>query len=154
MKRFNLTIQALATGLIVFWVGSLVNAQEISRNQVPSVVVNEFQKRFPKAVDVDWETENGVYEVEFEVNRLDHQVWFDKEGHILKQKEEIRTKSLPASIRSAVRQRHGGYRIAEVDKLTRHDTTVYKLEIRSLFRDDVDIFIGEDGKEVAGFLWD
>lgn len=130
----------------------LGRAQDLPSSRVPSVVTNAFQQRFPKAVDIDWELEHGIYQADFEINRLDHEVWFDREGRMLKHKQEIKTRSLPEKIRSAVRMRHRGYRLMDAEKLTRDGRTVYKLELRKLLH-EIDIIVDDNGEEVVGFLW-
>src|SRR5690554_908310 len=119
MKSFRMNFNMLAIVMAGLFASLSVVAQDLSRNRVPSVVINEFQKRFPKAVDVDWELDKGVYQVDFEVDRLDHEVWFDREGRILKQEEEVKVRSLPEAIRSHVRQHHRGYMIMDAEKLIR-----------------------------------
>lgn len=152
MKKLKNNINALAIGLAGL-LGSLsVAAQDLSPDRVPSVVVNEFQKQFPKATDVDWEMDEGAYQVEFEIDRLDHEVWFDQAGRILRHKEEISTRSVPEAVKSAIRDRYRGYRIVEADKLTRGDNSVYKLEIKRLWK-DMDVVVDEKGNEVRGFIW-
>ena len=42
-------------------------AQHMPQSQVPAVVVNSFQQKFPKAKGVDWELKAGLYEAEFEI---------------------------------------------------------------------------------------
>src|SRR5690606_9958853 len=133
--KFTSKISLIALVVGALFSGNVALAQDLSRNQVPSVVVNEFQKRFPKALDIDWEYKKGAYQVEFEIDRLDHEVWFDREGQILKHKEEIRIKSLPEQVRTKVRERFKNFRITDAERLTKGKSVVYKLEIHNLLQE-------------------
>src|SRR5690606_29211703 len=91
-----------------FLIGSVVlaafstttTAQDIPQSQVPSLVVNSFQKTFPKTFDAEWELQGELYEVEFETGLLgtDHHAWYDKTGKLVKHKEEISKGRLPKKL--------------------------------------------------------
>ena len=42
-------------------------AQDIPKSQVPSVIVNNFKKEFPKANDIEWEMQGDLYNVDFKI---------------------------------------------------------------------------------------
>lgn len=128
-------------------------AQEVSRQQVPSVVVNSFKAKFPQATDVDWERSRTHYEVEFEIGRLDHAIWLNQEGEVIRHQQELKIRSLPEQVRAQVRQQFPGYRIIEADKLQTEKITAYKLELIT-WTNKTEIIVDEQGQVLEGFIWD
>lgn len=121
-------------------------------SRVPAVVVEAFQRSFPQASDVEWEVKGEVFEVEFELDRLDHEVWMNAQGEIVRHQQDLRTRSVPESVRTGVRQHYPGYRITEAEKLQTGKETVYKLELSRWFK-DLDVIVDEQGQVVPGFIW-
>lgn len=108
-------------------------AQDIPQSQVPSVVVNSFQKEFPKAYDVEWELDGENYKVEFETGVLgtDHDVWYDKTGKSIRHIEEISKSDLPQKILAKINNDFSGYRMDDLERITDDGKTSYKVELKS-----------------------
>lgn len=154
MKKANLS-KILTTVVLVFGFNAITfssSAQDVKTSQVPSLVLTEFQKLFPKAVDIDWEMDKDLYEVEFEIGRDDHKVWFDQSGVMVKHKEELSSKSLPSTLRAKLKEGYKNYWISDVERLTKKGVSVFKVELKNLRR-EIDIFIDEKGNEIQGYLW-
>ena len=140
---------------IIFWLlmaPLAVMAQTVQPSTVPSVVLNTFKQHFPKATGTEWEFKNNVYEAEFEIGRLDHEVWINKNGTIIKHKEELSSKLLPTAVREHIRNNFKGYRANDTEKLTQGNKVFYKVELKSLTKEQ-DVVFSEDGTIVEGFLW-
>lgn len=120
---------------------------------IPTPVSNAFKSEFPNARDVDWDRSRNLYEVEFEMNRLDHEVWYNAEGQAVRHKQELKTRSVPAKVRQSVKKQYRGYRIAEAEKLREGNEVVYKLELKIWTR-DFDVFVNEGGEVLEGYIWD
>ena len=70
--------------VIMMTTGTII-AQDMRQSDVPSVVVNNFKKEFPKAKDVEWEMKGDVYNVEFEIGLFtDYKAWYEASGKIIK----------------------------------------------------------------------
>ncbi len=104
-------------------------AQGIPRSQVPSVVLNTFQQRFSKASDVEWEQKDGLYEVEFDIGRYDHEVWINPQGQVVRHKQDIPVKKLPKAVKSQIKDQFAGYRIDDADQIDEKGRTIYVVEI-------------------------
>jgi len=117
--------------LVLF--ASTALAQDIQQSQAPSLVVNSFQKLFPKAFDVEWELDGENYKVEFETGLLgtDHDVWFDKTGKLFRHKEEITKSDLPQKVLAKISNSFKGYRVDDVKKITENGKITYTLELKS-----------------------
>lgn len=108
-------------------------AQDIPQSQVPAVVVNSFQQKFPKAKKVDWEVKGNVYEVEFETGLFgtDQEAWFQPNGKVLRYKTEINKKELPKSVLDRVKRDFPGYRIEDSKKITAEQKVSYAFEVKN-----------------------
>ncbi|HRN56268.1 MAG TPA: PepSY-like domain-containing protein [Agriterribacter sp.] len=141
MKR-NLFIMAF--GLLL--AHGRAAAQDIPQSQVPSVVLNHFKQTFPKAFDVEWEIKGNRYCVEFETKlSKDHEACYDNSGRLLRHKEDITKRKLPAAIQSAIKSNFNGYRIDDIKKITTGSTIEYIVELQSL-KDDLKVVFDEKGK--------
>lgn len=121
----------------ILWVVCLlfagtVYAQDLPQQDVPSVVVNVFNQRFPKAVDVEWEKKGDLYNVEFEIGRRDHEAWIDGKGNMVRHKQEISSRELPKAVTSSIKKMFTAYRLSDVDKIQEGDKTRYKVEVKTL----------------------
>lgn len=126
----------------VFLIGSFAlvlfantaTAQDLQQSQVPSLVVNSFQKTFPKAFDVEWELDGENYKVEFETGLLgtDHDAWYNKTGKLIRHKEEISKSELPQKVLAKINSDFNGYRVEDVKKITEGDKATYTLELKTI----------------------
>lgn len=132
-----------ALGLFVV---SLSFGQDIPQSEVPSLVVNRFQQDYPEAKDIDWEFEDGQYEVEFEIGwkGKDHEIWYDETGEILRHKEDISKGDLPTKVTKKLNADFKKYRIKDVKRIVEGDKTIYKLEAKS-FTEEWELTIDNEG---------
>lgn len=126
-KQFLIGLFALAA------FANTVLGQDIPQSQVPSLVVNGFQKAFPKASDVEWELKGDLYQVEFETGLAgaDHKAWYDKTGKLIKHKEEISKSELPQKVLAKINSDFSAYRVDDVNKITENGKVTYTLELKS-----------------------
>lgn len=104
--------------LVAVMITSFTFAQKIKENAVPSVVKNAFQKQYPSAKEVKWEMENGNYEVNFDLNEVDHSVLMDVNGKVLETEVEIKITELPAGVLEYVKNNYSGQKVKEAAKIT------------------------------------
>ncbi|MCL1867437.1 MAG: PepSY-like domain-containing protein [Paludibacter sp.] len=118
-----------------------------SQNTVPSSSLQQkFQADFPKASDIEWETANGIYEVEFEIRFHDFKAFYDNDGNLLMVVEEIRNSALPAVVQNTAKAKYPKFMIEDIRKIRRGTETVYKLEMEKSFSDmEVTLFVKSNG---------
>lgn len=111
-----------------------VFAQDIPSTQVPSVVLNSFQKQFPKAFDIEWEMDGNLYKVEFEtgIPKKDHEIWYDSLGRQIRHREEISKSDLPKSVVERINKDFFSYRIDEIKKITEEGKITYVVDLENL----------------------
>lgn len=123
-------------------------AQDIPETNVPSVALNAFKSAFPQARDTEWEMKGDVYNVEFEIDRTDHEVWMDRNGKIIRHETDIRAADVPANIRTAVLERHKNMTIDDAEKIEKDGKTYYKIELDGK-TGDMDVFTDDKGNELT-----
>ncbi|KDN55610.1 PepSY-like domain-containing protein [Flavobacterium seoulense] len=139
MKKQILTLAAIS-------MFSISMAQDIPSSQVPSVILNQFNKNFPKATDVEWEIKGNLYNVDFETGwNVDHEVWYNAEGKMTKHKEDISLKELPKAVHNKIKTNFKGYTIDDLKRITDNGKVVYKMELNSLLNQDWDVIIDANG---------
>lgn len=111
---------------------SLSYAQDIPAKDVPAVVMNAFNRAFPKAAKVEWEMKGDLYNADFDVDRRDHEVWLNSKGGIVKHKQELRGRELPAAVSQSLKRNFKGFWIDEVDKYEVAKQFFYKVELKTL----------------------
>jgi hypothetical protein len=106
-------------------------AQDISEAQVPAVILNTFKKDFQKATDVEWELKGTNYDVDFEIEKADHEVWYDAAGNVLKHKQDIKQSDLPAAIKNGIVKNFKDYRASDVKRIQTGNSVTYKVDLKS-----------------------
>ncbi len=128
---------------------SAVVAQDLLQSDVPSVVVNNFQKAFPKVYDVEWELKGELYEVDFETGvSIDHEAWYDKTGKLVKHKQEIAKTDLPKAVLNTLNTDFKGYRVEDAKKITEGSKVTYKLDLEST-TSEWKVLLSSEGKVLS-----
>jgi hypothetical protein len=91
-----------------------------------------FTKDFPNAMDVEWKLSGTQYKVEFETGLffVDHEVWYDASGRMLRHEEEISASDLPAAVVTAINTEFPGYRVDDVERITMDGAVSYVVELK------------------------
>lgn len=131
IKNINFMKQKLLLALSLLF-SSLTYAQDIPVSSVPAAVMNSFTKAFPNAVKVEWEMKGELYNAEFDVNRRDHEVWLNAAGAIVKHKQEVKSRELPAAVSASLKKNYKGFWIDDVDKYEVGKQFFYKIELKNL----------------------
>lgn len=138
---------SLLISSLLFFITINVFGQDISRREVPSIILNNFQNTFPKAKDIEWEKKGDHYKVEFEIGfwNDDQTTWYSSEGQLLRHQEEISKKELPDLIRSTIDKDYRWYLITDVARITKEQSTHYQVELKS-FTKEWKLLFDESGK--------
>jgi hypothetical protein len=110
----------------------------------PEKVATKFKADYPRASDVEWETDDNIYEVEFDVRFRDYKAYYDAEGNQLMTVEEIYRSELPAVVKNAAETKYRGYRLDNMNKIRRGTEVFYhiKMELRDT---EVELLVRPDG---------
>lgn len=118
----------------------------------------EFNRRYPEAIGVEWrkEGESEEYRVagfRLQIGRaVNHEAWFDNNGNWYMTETNMETmfELLPESVRNAFNaSEYADWRITEVDVLSRvNNTVIYIIEVEGTENGrkvEVDLYYSEDG---------
>jgi len=148
-------MKILASSILMLSImGSSLMAQDIPASKVPSVVTNAFTQEYTNPTDVDWEKKRKNFEVDFEVDGVDHKALYTAEGRLLMTKRDLRETDLPAAINQKIAADYSGYTIDDVDQVMAEGKTYYQVELDGTLRDRKLVFT-EDGQEEKKFkFWE
>ena len=128
--------------------------EELTVNEVPSVVQNSFSQAFPEAANAEWEKSKENFEVEFDQQTEELTALFDASGSLLMQKQEITADALPERINQNLEKQYAGYMVEEVEEVRSAGETFYQMELENGSKEEQLVFT-EDGKTATEFtFWD
>lgn len=121
--------------LLLIGAGTTLAAQKIKASDVPQAVQNAFKDSYPDATDVEWEMEDSsTYEVEFEINDVDHEAIFEADGQWIETEIELKKSELPEEVTKAFKAKYPKKKIKEAVRIESYKKGVlYELEYRSGF---------------------
>src|ERR1035437_669299 len=93
------------------------NAQKIDSKDLPASVSGAFAKLYPAIKDVKWERENGNFEANFDLNKVETSAIFDPVGNLLETESEIKVSDLPKNTTDYVTKTYPGVKIKEASKI-------------------------------------
>ncbi len=108
---------------------------------VPQAARSAFEKTYPDAQSVEWEKEDGGYEVSFKKNGEEMTANFDGAGKMTETEEDMPLSKLPAAAKDYLDKNYGGQKIKETSILHMADGSInYEAEV-----DGMDVIFTEDG---------
>jgi len=131
--------------IICILITGYIRAQDINQRNVPAVVLNAFQLKFPNASDVDWKLDNGNYHIDFELNDKDNEAVLDYRGKLLKHKQDLYISEIPKNVLETIKSKVQFFDIKDADLLTENGETVYKINFE-IDDKDYDFWISKNGK--------
>ena len=137
-RRLNMLFAALMSSVIL-------NAQDIAQSEVPSAVLSAFQSKFQNPLEVEWKLKDGIYDVEFKINKREHEAWIDKSGTIKKHKEDFPKSQLPQVIRQKIETDFKGYKIDDADKIEENGEIFYEVDLDGA-NDDRELLFSASGE--------
>lgn len=121
--------------------------------QAVAAINKAFGSQFPAATDIEWKVSNNVYEIEFELNRIDHEVWYDANANLLMHKQDIALTELPQAVTAAIATDYPGYIVDEAEKVVKGNITGYYVDLEKN-KTEIHAFYKEDGTFIAKNLWE
>jgi len=106
-------ILILAIALFV----NYANAQKIDAKDLPVTVTGAFAKLYPAIKDVKWEKENGNFEANFDLNKVETSVLFDPIGTLLETESEIKISELPKNATDYITKTYPNVKIKEASRI-------------------------------------
>lgn len=102
-------------------------AQDINHRDVPAVVLNCFQLKFPNATYVNWKLENKNYLVSYEVNNKDNNLLLNDKGKMLKHEQDLYISEIPENVLKTVKSKVAFFDVYDVDKIEEGNKIIYDI---------------------------
>lgn len=117
-------IKTLSLILLSTFIGLTLHA--VKEKEVPQPVRDLVSKEYPKAVKVDWDydKDDGYYEAEFEIDKLEYELHISPGGELLRKQEQILIKDVPEVIATYVQTHHPDHVIRKAKKITRYTYSI------------------------------
>ena len=132
---------------------TLLSCEKYEDGKPAKSVRSEFAEMYPDARDVEWEREGAYWVVSFEIDRVDHEAWYDESGNWVRTVRDVTLASVPAYVLSALENSvyGGSFPDNDVDYVMTPAGNFYRFEIMFEGR-EVKVDVSEGGEvSLAGY---
>lgn len=123
-----------------------MGAQDLKSSEVPASFTEGLLEVYPNAKDIEWERNGTDYKVEFEVGRMEHEVWFNKDGETVRVEKEITRSLMPKGLIDIINRDYAGYKIDSVESTEKKGQTTYEVELEKGWNEELKITYTKEGK--------
>ena len=119
--------------IILLSISSLLVTKSVKAGdeKVSPVIANAFQRSFNNVKDVKWSEANGLYRAEFIYNNEYMTSYFNSEGDLLANTQQISSESLPTRLQASLKKYMDRYWISDLFRVTTEEGTVYYVTLKS-----------------------
>ena len=133
LKRYMFIALPVA---IVAIAGAVVSQeQSLKKNDVPKVILDQFQKSYPKATVKGYakETDAGkiAYEIESTEGATHRDVSYNADGSVIAIEESMAFADMPEAVRTNVKKEYAKSKISTCEKVTEGDVVHYELIVKT-----------------------
>ena len=136
-------MKILKMSLVFLFASVAVQAQDLRMSDVPANLTTAFNKEFANATDVEWEKDMENYKVEFEIDRMDYDVWYSSIGQV-----EISSSQLPSAVSNVIKKNYADFSIDDVDMIKTGNKVIYEIDLET-FTKELEITIDKNGKVLS-----
>ncbi len=138
-------MKTIKIAILAIFATAAMHAQDLKSNEIPSDLLEIFQKSNANASDIEWKMDGANYKVEFEINRMDHEIWYQKDGTITKREKDITEKELPSAIVSVIKKEYAGYKIDSIELTEMKGKTTYEVELEKGWDQELKVTFDSEG---------
>ena len=133
-------MKSLKIAAFILFTTISVNAQDLQNKEVPQNLKNQFEKDYPNATEIEWEKEDILFKVEFDIEKKEQEIWFDESGTIIKTERELTKEDLPKAISSEIKSSYASFKIEDIEMKKENDKVTYEIELKKGWTDKTLIF--------------
>ncbi|MCB7479795.1 PepSY-like domain-containing protein [Christiangramia sediminis] len=128
--------------------------KNVTKAEIPSVVLNAFKAEFDNPENSEWEMEGNDFEVEFDIAEVEHKALLDSDGKLLKYKKDITQADLPKAVVAILEAEFSDKKYDDFELLNINGEEYYQIEIDETLRDKNIVFTasGENATDIP--VWD
>jgi hypothetical protein len=132
------------------------SSQSISRDKVPSIVLNTFKAQYPNSNNVEWEKHGNAYEAEFDVNDSTEIVTrIDETGKLTMQKQDLALNELDPRVMTTIQSQYKDYTVDDVERIQKGSNVYYQVELKARGKKEMNLVFSADGREDKSIpYWD
>lgn len=116
--------------LAFIFLGAQASAQSINKENIPAVVLNSFQLKFPNAEDVSWKLNNGDYQVKCNINDKENKVTMDYKGQVLRHQQDLYISEIPGPVLKTIRSKVDFFDVRGAAKFEEKGVTRYEIDFK------------------------
>jgi len=139
MKKLTLVLFAMFATVAM-------NAQDLKSSEVPKIFTEGLLKVYPNATDIEWERSGTEYKVEFEVGKMEHEIWFNRDGKMVKVEKDITSAEIPANLKEIIKRDYPNYRIDSVESVEMDGDVTYVVELEKSWNQSIKITFNTNGQ--------
>lgn len=139
MKKLTLVLFAMFATVAM-------NAQDLKSSEVPKSYTEGLLKVYPNATDIEWERSGTDYKVEFEVGKMEHEIWFNRDGKMVKVEKDITSAEIPANLKEIIKRDYPNYRIDSVESVEMDGDVTYVVELEKSWNQSIKITFNTNGQ--------
>lgn len=119
--------------IILLSLGGLLVTKSVKAgdDKVSPVISNAFHSSFNNVSDVKWSEANGLYKAEFMYNNQYMTSYFNGDGELLANTQQISSESLPTRLQASLKKYMDRYWITDLFKVTTEEGTVYYVTLKT-----------------------
>ena len=139
MKKLTLVLFAMLATVAM-------NAQDLKSSEVPKSFTEGLLKVYPNATDIEWERSGTDYKVEFEVGKMEHEIWFNRDGKMVKVEKDITSAEIPTNLKEIIKRDYPNYRIDSVESVEMDGDVTYVVELEKSWNQSIKITFNTNGQ--------
>jgi len=119
--------------IIILSISSLLVTKSVKAGdeKINPVITNAFQRSFSDVKEVKWSEANGFYKAEFMYNNQYMTSYFNGDGELVANTQQISSESLPTRLQASLKKYMDHYWITDLFKVTTEEGTVYYVNLKS-----------------------
>jgi hypothetical protein len=102
------------------------------KTDVPANVIKAFEQKVSNGKEIEWEynSEDKLWEVEYEIGRDEFTSAFDENGIWVETEKEMRFSKLPEPVKATLKADYSEYKVEEVEFVESPDGKFYEIEVK------------------------
>jgi hypothetical protein len=138
-------IKIITIGMILLFTVAM-QAQDSSSNEVPESFTIGLLKAYPTASDIEWKKRGTDYKVKFDVGRMEHEIWFNRDGNMVKIEKNITRSEIPANLMEIIKRDYPTYKIDSVESVEKDGETTFVVELEKSWNESLKITFNTNGQ--------
>jgi len=101
----------------ILFVALQMEAQSISKSEVPDAVISRVKALYPDVNKIEWEGVDGMYEASFDIKKVETSLLISWDGTLVHTETEIEASAVPANIMDYIKKHHPASGISEASRI-------------------------------------